>query len=278
MEHASRYIELSGNARTEGEILTGTYLKKMLSFIPLRVRQHYDEFDDAETTTELRREQYKKIKEWILKIRKKLLSSGTDMEEDNENKVTMVTLNKQNSNNTGGNYRNNGYNYNRNNKSQRGDREQRRGGQESSRSTPPECAFCELIRNKNVNQEYLKLGFNERHQKTKYNFYYPNQCLAWLRLSMDDREKVLENNTMKCKICLRHFKVGKNRNDVCKRSHIENQFNNGSCWQSGCEYNSTTCREHYDINKEKHTSFLFSQAWADSVDPQPVRQHMSFLM
>ena len=125
MEHASRYIELSGNDRTEGEILTGTYLKKILSFIPLRVRQDHDEFDDAETTTEKRREQYKKIKEWILKIRKKLLSSGTNMEEDIADKVTMVTVNKQNSNNTGSAYRNNEYNYSRNNRSQRDDQEQR---------------------------------------------------------------------------------------------------------------------------------------------------------
>merc|ERR1712131_472174 len=109
MEHASRYIELSGNERTEGEILTGTYLKKILSFIPLRVRQDHDEFDDAETTTELRREQYKKIKEWILKIRKKLLSSGTDMEEDITDKVTMVTVNKQNRNYAGDSYKNNEY-------------------------------------------------------------------------------------------------------------------------------------------------------------------------
>merc|ERR1712198_747623 len=103
-------------------------------------------FDDAETTTELRKEQYKKIKEWILKIRKKLLSSGTNMDEDIEDKVTMMTVNKQNGNNTGSNYRNNGYNYNKN-RSQRSNREQRRGGQESSRNTTTECAFCELIRN-----------------------------------------------------------------------------------------------------------------------------------
>ena len=94
----------------------------MLSFIPPRVRQHYDEFDDAETTTELRKEQYKKIKEWILKIRKKLLSSGTNMDEDIEDKVTMMTVNNQSSNNTGSNYRNNGYNYNKN-RSQRSTRD-----------------------------------------------------------------------------------------------------------------------------------------------------------
>merc|ERR1711873_13347 len=252
MEHASRYIELSGNDSTEGEILTGTYLKKILSFIPLRVRQDHDEFDDAETTTEKRREQYKKIKEWILKIRKKLLSSGTNTEEDIADRVTMVTVSKQNSNSTGGTHRNNEFNYSRNNRSQRSDREQRRGGQEPPRRPPTECAFCELIRNKDVSQEYLKLGFNERHQTPRGNFFHPNQCLAWLRLSMDDRETVLKNNTIKCRICLKHFGVDENRGDVCKRKHIENRDNNGSCWKRGCEYNSTMCREHFNLNKERH--------------------------
>ena len=77
---------------------------------------------------------------------------------------------------------------------------------------------------------------------------HPNQCLAWLRLSMDDRETVLEKNTIKCKICLRHFGVGENRGDVCKRKHIENTDRNGSCWKRGCDYNVTMCRDHYNIN------------------------------
>merc|ERR1712198_319639 len=111
-------------------------------------------FDDAETTTELRKEQYKKIKEWILKIRKKLLSSGTNMEEDIEDKVTMMTVNNQNSKNS---YKSERYNYNKNG-SQRSNQGQRRGGQESSRNTITECAFCELIRNKDVTQVYLKRG------------------------------------------------------------------------------------------------------------------------
>ena len=32
------------------------------------------------------------------------------------------------------------------------------------------------------------------------------------------------------------------------------------------------------MNKEKHKMIQSGQEWADSVDPQPVRQHMSFLM
>merc|ERR1712163_103303 len=72
--------------------------------------------------------------------------------------------------------------------------------------------------------------------------------------------------------------VGENRGDVCKRKHIENTDNNGSCWKRGCDYNVTMCREHFNINKERHRILRSSQDWADRVDPQPVRQHMSFLM
>merc|ERR1711872_732612 len=34
----------------------------------------------------------------------------------------------------------------------------------------------------------------------------------------------------------------------------------------------------FNINKERHRILRSGQDWADSVDPQPVRQHMSFLM
>ena len=278
MEHASRYIELSGNASTEGEILTGTYLKKLLSFIPLRVRQDHDEFDDAETTTEKRRGQYKKIKDWILKIRKKLLSSGTNMEDDITDKVTMVTFNKQTSNSTGNSKRNNNYNHGRYNKSRDDEQEQRRRRQETPRTPLTECSFCELIRNKDVSQKYLDLDFKERHQYVHGRYMHPNQCLAWLRLSMEDREMTLERNTIKCRICLRHFGVAENRGDVCKGRHVENNDRNGSCWKRGCDYNVTMCRDHYNLNKERHVLLRGSLDWANKVDPQPVKHHMSFLM
>ena len=38
------------------------------------------------------------------------------------------------------------------------------------------------------------------------------------------------------------------------------------------------CREHFNLNKEKHKMMINSREWADKVDPQPTRQHMSFLM
>ena len=89
-----------------------------------------------------RRAQYKKIKEWILEIRKKLLSSGTRMEEDIAEKVTMVTVTKQNSSNTGESYRHNEYRNNRNNRPTRDGQGQRRERQEPSGPPVTEFAFC----------------------------------------------------------------------------------------------------------------------------------------
>ena len=45
-----------------------------------------------------------------------------------------------------------------------------------------------------------------------------------------------------------------------------------------CEYDATMCRNHYEHNKDRHYLLRKSMNWADRVNPQPVRQHMSFLM
>ena len=204
--------------------------------------------------------------------------TGTNMEDDSTNKVTMVTFNKQANNNTRNSNKNNDYNYGRNNKSRDDEQERRRERQDTSRTPITECPFCELIRNKAVSQKYLNLKFEDRHQYTIGRFIYPNQCLAWLRLSMEDRETVLDKNTIKCRICLRHFGVDENRGDVCKNKHIENTSRNGACWKRGCEYNATMCRDHYNINMERHDLLRSGMNWANKVDPQPIKHHMSFLM
>ena len=85
---------------------------------------------------------------------------------------------------------------------------------------------------------------------------WPNQCLPWLRLSMEERETVLENNNLKCKICLRHLKNSDNRGGICKNGHIESTGKNGSCWNRSCDYNVTMCREHYNENKERHSLLI----------------------
>ena len=95
---------------------------------------------------------------------------------------------------------------------------------------------------------------------------------------MEDRERVLENNGLKCKICLRHLKNSENRGSICRNRHSLNNGRNGLCRNRGCDYHSTLCREHYNENIEMHVILRDSMDWADRVSPQPVRQHMSFLM
>ena len=99
-----------------------------------------------------------KIKSWIKKIREKLLTSGVRMEDDTTDKVTMVTVAKQQ--NEPRYSKNETYNNQRNNRNQG---QQRRERQEPTGPPVTECAYCELIRNKDVPQEYLTIGFNDRH-------------------------------------------------------------------------------------------------------------------
>ena len=85
------------------------------------------------------------------------------MEEDTSEKVTMVTVAKQQNEfkqNKNDGYRNNrSYRATKENQGQRG-----RGRHEPSGSSVTECAYCELIRNKDVPQELLRIDFNERHR------------------------------------------------------------------------------------------------------------------
>merc|ERR1711873_198373 len=67
-------------------------------------------------------------------------------------------------------------------------------------SGPPitECDYSELIRNNDVSQEFLSIDFNERHISLSDRSIQAIHCLPWLRLSMKEREKVLENNRFRC--------------------------------------------------------------------------------
>ena len=50
------------------------------------------------------------------------------------------------------------------------------------------------------------------------------------------------------------------------------------CADRNCEKNVTMCRDHYDLNKDRHKLLRAGMAWADVVRPQPVKHYMSFLM
>merc|ERR1712044_51665 len=95
LEHASRFIELSKDKSAEGEIMTGSNLKQILGFLPLRVRQEDDDFDKAETNASRRKAQYMKVNSWIKKIHEKLLMSGVRVDDTPDSQVTMVTVSGQ---------------------------------------------------------------------------------------------------------------------------------------------------------------------------------------
>ena len=223
--------------------MTGSNLKKILGFLPLRVRQEDDGFDKAETNATRRKTQYMKVKSWVKKIHEKLLMAGVKVEDNADNKVTMVAVSKQQQNeprsNKSTNYNNQRYN--------RPQRQERRERQETNGPPVTECSICGLIRGKNVPQECLSMDFKDRHREITSRPIFPNDCLAWIRLSLDDREKVLHNNKLHCKMCLRPLRPGA-RGSTCSRGHHTiNNGRYGMCIEKSCEMHSTVCRTHASL-------------------------------
>ena len=177
----------------------------------------------------------------------------------------MVTLNEQQQggsrNNSTGRYK--GHKGNRDQKS-----DIRKYKTNSDGNPVTECGFCELIRGKDVSQEYLKLGFNERHRNISHLTIWANNCLPWLKLSIDDREKVLRHNELYCKECLRPLRLSTTGNSCSKRIHTRNTGFNGMCVVRECDRHSTMCRRHKDENKAHHKLLKASLDWAQDVRSQ----------
>ena len=211
-----------------------------------------------------------------MKIREKLLTSGVRMEDDITDKVTMVTVAKQQ--NEPRHSKNESYNNQRNNRNQG---QQRKEKQEPSGPPVTECAYCELIRNKDVPHECLTMGFKDRHRVVTDRPIYPNDCLAWLKLSIDDREKVLEDNELKCRRCLRGLRQNIKGNACGKGNHTFNNGRNGMCLDKSCDRHSTLCKTHEELNKNRHQILRRGLEWANRVRPQtPGRNtdNMPFVM
>ena len=103
---------------------------------------------------------------------------------------------------------------------------------------------------KDVPQDYARMDFNERHYRVGQRAIWPNQCIPWMMLSIEERIMILENNEVYCKYCLRLLRVGTNCNSCGKGKHIRNTGYNGSCSVSDCENNVTLCKRHEAINKK----------------------------
>ena len=144
-----------------------------------------------------------------------------------------------------------------------------------------ECGLCNLIQGQEVSQEYISMDFNERHQEVGDRPIYPNTCLPWMMLSMEEREKVLENNELFCKLCLRSLKRGRGGSACGPGRHTVNTGYNGMCSVRECERHVTMCKRHEPENKNRHKIYKRSLDWAQSFRPQQdgqQRQQTSLLM
>ena len=136
-----------------------------------------------------------KIKDWVGKMQQKLILRGTKLNKKPETKVAMVTINEQQQ----GRPQYNGTGNIPGNKGNRNQKYENRNGRnrnDTNGNPVTECGFCNLIKGKDVSQEYVRMDFNERHQILGQGPIYPNNCLPWMKLSIDDRIMVLQNNKL----------------------------------------------------------------------------------
>ena len=91
-----------------------------------------------------------------------------------------------------------------------------------------------------------------RHHRVGQNAIYPNHCIPWMMLSIDERIMILENNELYCKYCLRLLRAGTNGNSCGVGKHVRNTGYNGSCSVRECENNVTLCKRHEAVNRKQH--------------------------
>ena len=125
------------------------------------------------------------------------------------------------------------------------------------------------------------MDFDRRHLKVEDRPIFPNTCLPWMMLSLEEREKVLEDNELFCKICLRLLKSGRNSNSCGPGRHTVNTGFNGMCAFQECERHVTLCKRHEPENRIRHKIYKNSLEWAQSFRPQQngqQREQTSLLM
>merc|ERR1711923_305993 len=79
---------------------------------------------------------------------------------------------------------------------QRQDTRNRNNRNNAPRNQVTECGLCNIIQGKEVSQDYISMDFDQRHQKIGDRPIFPNTCLPWMMLSLEEREKLLEDNEM----------------------------------------------------------------------------------
>ena len=162
MEHAARFIELSNDQNAASEIMTEGNLTKILDLLPKRLRMTESDLVAAEMDVKKRTVQYMCIKEWVTKTQRTLILQGTKLEEKAETLVTMITTD----NHSSGGVQNSNRITNQGGKSNNKRWQDKRNGKQQGHSngkTITECGYCNLIREKDVSQEYVQRDFKDMH-------------------------------------------------------------------------------------------------------------------
>merc|ERR1712102_5881 len=122
----------------------------------------------------------------------------------------------------------------------------------------------------------MSMRFDERHQRVNDRSIFPNNCLSWMTLSMEERDRVLADNDLYCKFCLRYLRAGHTSNSCGTGKHSPNTGFNGMCSYRDCDRHVTLCKKHDSKNRQKHKIYRQSLEWADSFKPE--NEQTSLLM
>ena len=89
----------------------------------------------------------------------------------------------------------------------------------------------------------MSMDFNDRHQRVGDRPIFPNMCLPWMMLTVEERGQVLEDNDLFCKVCLRFLRKGRGGNTCGPGRHTINTGFNGMCSKRDCDKHVTHVKD-----------------------------------
>ena len=128
---------------------------------------------------------------------------------------------------------------------------------------PPSCALCDLVKESDVPKSYVNLDFTDIHDTVMDKQLFPNQCLSWMILSIDERIRVLQKSELYCQVCMRLPSKGAAASGrLCSNGkHIPNTERNGLCTEQSCSYDVTICKQHEQENRVEHHRIKKAIVW-----------------
>ena len=206
LDHADRFLALTEEETAESNMVSGTNIQNLLNLLPQRVRVDIEGMSKAVPDEKERKIQYKKFKKWITDNIQILLAQGVKAEETNRSEITLVAnTNDSQMQQQQGRWSNKQPNYQSTRKDSSGQKPPRSQYNGNSQTSGQQnfCGFCNLIKEKR-SPKLTNLSFEETHYNIKPGKApFATNCLRWLLLSIDERNDILRNTSLFCKICLK---------------------------------------------------------------------------